>query len=235
MNLPVLNTPTYEMEIPSTGEKIKYRPFLVKEQKLLMMAQESGDDESQLRTVGEIVKSCTFNKISHPEKLPTFDIEYMFLMTRAQSVGSKIPMTVTCPDDGETKVDYELNIDEIKVKKIDGHTNVIMLTDDIGITMKYPNLDMVKSFTNIDENITNISFDMIRDCIQNIFDKDQVYEDMSSKDLQNFIEQMNTDQFEKISKFFETMPKLTHIIKVTNPNTGVESEVVLEGLQSFLE
>ena len=111
----------------------------------------------------------------------------------------------------------------------------IMLTDDIGITMKYPNLDMVKSFTNIDENITNISFDMIRDCIQNIFDKDQVYEDMSSKDLQNFIEQMNTDQFEKISQFFETMPKLTHTIKVTNPNTGVESEVVLEGLQSFLE
>ena len=235
MNLPVLNTPTYEMEIPSTGEKIKYRPFLVKEQKLLMMAQESGDDESQLRTVGEIVKSCTFDKISHPEKLPTFDIEYMFLMTRAQSVGSKIPMTVTCPDDGETKVDYELNIDEIKVKKIDGHTNVIMLTDDIGITMKYPNLDMVKSFTNIDENITDISFDMIRDCIENIFDKDQVYDDMSSKDLQNFIEQMNTDQFEKVSQFFETMPKLTHTIKVTNPNTGVESEVVLEGLQSFLE
>ena len=235
MNLPVLNTPTYEMEIPSTGEKIKYRPFLVKEQKLLMMAQESGDDESQLRTVGEIVKSCTFDKISHPEKLPTFDIEYMFLMTRAQSVGSKIPMTVTCPDDGETKVDYELNIDEIKVKKIDGHTNVIMLTDDIGITMKYPNLDMVKSFTNADENITNISFDMIRDCVENIFDKDQVYEDMSSKDLQSFIEQMNTDQFEKVSQFFETMPKLTHTIKVTNPNTGVESEVVLEGLQSFLE
>ena len=235
MNLPVLNTPTYEMEIPSTGEKIKYRPFLVKEQKLLMMAQESGDDESQLRTVGEIVKSCTFNKISHPEKLPTFDIEYMFLMTRAQSVGSKIPMTVTCPDDGETKVDYVLNIDEIKVKKIDGHTNVIMLTDEIGITMKYPNLDMVKSFTNIDENITNISFDMIRDCIENIFDKDQVYDDMSSKDLQNFIEQMNTEQFEKVSHFFETMPKLTHVIKVTNPNTGVESEVVLEGLQSFLE
>ena len=235
MNLPVLNTPTYEMEIPSTGEKIKYRPFLVKEQKLLMMAQESGDDESQLRTVGEIVKSCTFDKISHPEKLPTFDIEYMFLMTRAQSVGSKIPMTVTCPDDGETKVDYELNIDEIKVKKIDGHTNVIMLTDDIGITMKYPNLDMVKSFTNADENITNISFDMIRDCVENIFDKDQVYDDMSSKDLQSFIEQMNTDQFEKVSQFFETMPKLTHTIKVTNPNTGVESEVVLEGLQSFLE
>ena len=235
MNLPVLNTPTYEMEIPSTGEKIKYRPFLVKEQKLLMMAQESGDDESQLRTVGEIVKSCTFNKISNPEKLPTFDIEYMFLMTRAQSVGSKIPMTVTCPDDGETKVDYELNIDEIKVKKIDGHTNVIMLTDDIGITMKYPNLDMVKSFTNADENITNISFDMIRDCVENIFDKDQVYDDMSSKDLQSFIEQMNTDQFEKVSQFFETMPKLTHTIKVTNPNTGVESEVVLEGLQSFLE
>ena len=234
MNLPVLNTPTYEMEIPSTGEKIKYRPFLVKEQKLLMMAQESGDDEAQLRTVGEIVKSCTFDKISHPEKLPTFDIEYMFLMTRAQSVGSKIPMTVTCPDDGETKVEHEINIDEIKVKKTDGHTNVIMLTDDIGITMKYPNLDMVKKFTNT-ANITEVSFEMIKSCIQNIFDKDQVYDEMSDKDLQSFIEQMNTEQFEKLTQFFDTMPKLSHTFKVKNPNTGVESDIVLEGLDSFLE
>ena len=170
MNLPVLNTPTYEMEIPSTGEKIKYRPFLVKEQKLLMMAQESGDEAAQMRTVGEIVKNCTFNKIDKPDTMATFDIEYMFLMTRAQSVGSKIPMTVTCPDDGETKVEHEINIDEIKVKKTDGHTNVIMLTDDIGITMKYPNLDMVKKFTNT-ANITEVSFEMIKSCIQNIFDK----------------------------------------------------------------
>ena len=146
MNLPVLNTPTYELTVPSTGEKIKYRPFLVKEQKLLMMAQEAGDEDTQIRTVGDIVKSCTFNKISNPEKLPTFDIEYMFLMTRAQSVGSKLPMTVTCPDDGETKVDYELNIDEIKITKTDGHNHVIMLTDEIGVTMKYPNLEMVKRF-----------------------------------------------------------------------------------------
>lgn len=234
MNLPVLNTPTYEMEIPSTGEKIKYRPFLVKEQKLLMMAQESGDEAAQMRTVGEIVKNCTFNKIDKPDTMATFDIEYMFLMTRAQSVGSKIPMTVTCPDDGETKVEHEINIDEIKVKKTDGHTNVIMLTDDIGITMKYPNLDMVKKFTNT-ANITEVSFEMIKSCIQNIFDKDQVYDEMSDKDLQSFIEQMNTEQFEKLTQFFDTMPKLSHSFKVKNPNTGVESDIVLEGLDSFLE
>ena len=234
MNLPVLNTPTYEMEIPSTGEKIKYRPFLVKEQKLLMMAQESGDEAAQMRTVGEIVKNCTFNKIDKPDTMATFDIEYMFLMTRAQSVGSKIPMTVTCPDDGETKVEHEINIDEIKVKKTDGHTNVIMLTDDIGITMKYPNLDMVKKFTNT-ANITEVSFEMIKSCIQNIFDKDQVYDEMSDKDLQSFIEQMNTEQFEKLTQFFDTMPKLSHSFKVKNPNTCVESDIVLEGLDSFLE
>ena len=234
MNLPVLNTPTYEMEIPSTGEKIKYRPFLVKEQKLLMMAQESGDEAAQMRTVGEIVKNCTFNKIDKPDTMATFDIEYMFLMTRAQSVGSKIPMTVTCPDDGETKVEHEINIDEIKVKKTDGHTNVIMLTDDIGITMKYPNLDMVKKFTNT-ANITEVSFEMIKSCIQNIFDKDQVYDEMSDKDLQSFIEQMNTEQFEKLTQFFDTMPKLSHTFKVKNPNTGIESDIVLEGLDSFLE
>ena len=234
MNLPVLNTPTYEMEIPSTGEKIKYRPFLVKEQKLLMMAQESGDEAAQMRTVGEIVKNCTFNKIDKPNTMATFDIEYMFLMTRAQSVGSKIPMTVTCPDDGETKVEHEIDIDEIKVKKTDGHTNTIMITDDIGITMKYPNLDMVKKFTNT-ANITEVSFEMIKSCIQNIFDKDQVYDEMSDKDLQSFIEQMNTDQFEKLTQFFDTMPKLSHSFKVKNPNTGVESDIVLEGLDSFLE
>ena len=234
MNLPVLNTPTYEMEIPSTGEKIKYRPFLVKEQKLLMMAQESGDEAAQMRTVGEIVKNCTFNKIDKPDTMATFDIEYMFLMTRAQSVGSKIPMTVTCPDDGETKVEHEINIDEIKVKKTDGQKNEIMLTDDIGITMKYPNLDMVKKFTNT-ANITEVSFEMIKSCIQNIFDKDQVYDEMSDKDLQSFIEQMNTEQFEKLTQFFDTMPKLSHSFKVKNPNTGVESDIVLEGLDSFLE
>ena len=234
MNLPVLNTPTYEMEIPSTGEKIKYRPFLVKEQKLLMMAQESGDEAAQMRTVSEIVRNCTFNKVDKPDKMATFDIEYMFLMTRAQSVGSKIPMTVTCPDDGETKVEHEININEIKVKKTDGHTNVIMLTDDIGITMKYPNMDMVKKFTDT-ANVTEVSFQMIKSCIENIFDKEQVYDDMSDKDLQSFIEQMNTEQFEKLTQFFDTMPKLSHSFKVKNPNTGVESDIVLEGLDSFLE
>ena len=235
MALPVLNNPNYEMELPSTGEKIEYRPFLVKEQKILMMAMESDDTSSQSKAVIDIIKNCTFGKLNDKvDTLPTYDIEYMFLMTRAQSVGSKIPMTVTCPDDGETKVEHEINIDEIKVKKTDGHTNVIMLTDDIGITMKYPNLDMVKKFTNT-ANITEVSFEMIKSCIQNIFDKDQVYDEMSDKDLQSFIEQMNTEQFEKLTQFFDTMPKLSHSFKVKNPNTGVESDIVLEGLDSFLE
>ena len=232
MNLPVLNTPTYEMEIPSTGEKIKYRPFLVKEQKLLMMAQESGDEAAQMRTVGEIVKNCTFNKIDKPDTMATFDIEYMFLMTRAQSVGSKIPMTVTCPDDGETKVEHEINIDEIKVKKTDGHTNVIMLTDDIGITMKYPNLDMVKKFTNT-ANITEVSFEMIKSCIQNIFDKDQVYDEMSDKDLQSFIEQMNTEQFERIQDFFMSVPRVKYKMNFVCKKCGHENERELVGIQDF--
>ena len=198
------------------------------------MAQESGDQQLMVKSIGEIVKSCTFGKVDNPDNIPTFDLEYMFLMTRAKSVGSSIKLNITCPDDGVTEVEHEVLIDDIQVIKNKEQKNEIMLTDDIGITMKYPNLDMVKKFTNT-ANITEVSFEMIKSCIQNIFDKDQVYDEMSDKDLQSFIEQMNTEQFEKLTQFFDTMPKLSHSFKVKNPNTGVESDIVLEGLDSFLE
>ena len=235
MNLPVLNTPNHEMTIPSTGEKVTYRPFLVKEQKILMMAQESSDESNMIRAIGDIVKSCTFGKIDKPHDMPTFDLEYMFLMIRAKSVGSQIELKVTCPDDGETVVDHAINLDDIKVQHTEGHTNQVMLTDDIGMEMKYPSMEMVRGFALDNVNVTELSFELIRKSVKTVFDKEQVYDEMSAKDLDAFIEQMNTVQFEKVSNFFETMPKLAHMVKVTNPNTGVESEIKLEGLQSFLE
>jgi hypothetical protein len=167
--------------------------------------------------------------------MPTFDLEYMFLMIRAKSVGSDIELKVTCPDDGETVVDHKINLDEIKVQHTEGHTNQVMLTDDIGMEMKYPSMEMVRGFALDNVNVTELSFELIRKSVKTVFDKEQVYDEMSAKDLDAFIEQMNTVQFEKVSNFFETMPKLAHMVKVTNPNTGVESEIKLEGLQSFLE
>lgn len=235
MTLPVLNTPKYQLEQPSTGEKITYRPFLVKEQKVMMIAQESGDTKQVINSIGEIVKTCTFGKISHPEKLPTFDLEYMFLIIRAKSVGSTIDLKITCPDDGETQVDHQIEIDDIKVIKTEGHTNEIMLTDDVGIVMKYPTMDMVSGFAMDDVKETELSFGLIRNSIKSVFDKEQTYDEMKKEELDEFIEQMNTEQFDKLSNFFQTMPKLSHTVKIMNPNTEVESEVKLEGLQSFLE
>ena len=235
MTLPVLNTPKYQLEQPSTGEKITYRPFLVKEQKVMMIAQESGDTKQVINSIGEIVKTCTFGKISHPEKLPTFDLEYMFLIIRAKSVGSTIDLKITCPDDGETQVDHQIEIDDIKVIKTEGHTNEIMLTDDVGIVMKYPTMDMVSGFAMDNIKETELSFGLIRDSIKSVFDQEKTYDEMKKEELDEFIEQMNTEQFDKLSNFFQTMPKLSHTVKVANPNTGVESEVKLEGLQSFLE
>lgn len=235
MTLPVLNTPKYQLEQPSTGEKITYRPFLVKEQKVMMIAQESGDTKQVINSIGEIVKTCTFGKISHPEKLPTFDLEYMFLIIRAKSVGSTIDLKITCPDDGETQVDHQIEIDNIKVIRTEGHTNEIMLTDNVGIIMNYPTMDMVSGFAMDDIKETELSFGLIRDSIKSVFDQEKTYDEMKKEELDEFIEQMNTEQFDKLSNFFQTMPKLSHTVKVVNPNTGVESEVKLEGLQSFLE
>jgi len=235
MALPVLNNPNYEMELPSTGEKIEYRPFLVKEQKILMMAMESEDAKMQTQAIIDIIKNCTFGKLDNKvDTLPTFDIEYMFLQLRQKSVGETVDIQVTCKDDGETKVPVTVNLEDIKVERTEGHDKVIMITDKIGMTMKYPTMKQLLGY-NL-ENISSMesTFDIINDCLENVFDENQVYDEMSKKELNEFIEQMTTDQFEKVSGFFSTMPKLKHTVKVTNPNTGKENEIVLEGMQSFL-
>ena len=235
MALPVLNNPNYEMELPSTGEKIEYRPFLVKEQKILMMAMESKDTSAQSKAIVDIIRNCTFGKIDDKiEGLPTFDIEYMFLQIRQKSVGETVEITITCPDDETTKVPVTVNLEDINVVKTEGHTNIIMITDKIGMTMKYPTMRQIMSYDMSKLDSMEGTFGIIQDCLENVFDEDQVYDDMSKKELSEFIEQMTTDQFQKVTEFFTTMPKLKHIVKVTNPNTGVENEIVLEGMQSFL-
>ena len=235
MALPVLNNPNYEMELPSTGEKIEYRPFLVKEQKILMMAMESKDTSAQSKAVVDIIKNCTFGKINDKvEKLPTFDIEYMFLQIRSKSVGESVEITITCQDDGETKVPVEINLEDIKVVKTKEHSNVIPITDKIGLTMKYPTMKQLMKYDMTKIDTTEGTFKIIGDCLENIYDEETIYDEMSQKELNDFMEQMTTEQFQKVANFFQTMPKLTHTVKVTNPKTGVENEIVLEGMQSFL-
>ena len=232
MALPQLNTPTYELEVPSTGLKISYRPFLIKEQKVLMIAQEQGGERALLKAVGNIIKDCTMGTIENPEDLPTFDMEYLFLKIRGKSVGDKVELNLLCPDDEKTRVLTEIDLNEIKIEKGES-TNTIQLSDEIGITMKYPTVKDLINFGN-EKSTVKMTFDIVQSCTVNIFDANDVYEDFSRKELQDFFDQLNTEQFDKIQKFFDEMPKLRHTIKVKNPNTGVESDIVLEGLQSFL-
>lgn len=234
MALPQLNTPSYEMEVPSTGETVKYRPFLIKEQKVLMIAQETGKEGDMARAMCDIIKSCTDGKIPNPHKLPTFDIEYMFLQLRAKSTGSEIELQITCPDDGETRVPVTINLEEVKVQREDEHSTEIMITDTIGMKMKYPSMMDISKYQVGKTKTVDLTFGVIKDCLESIFDAEQVYEDMSKKELDEFIESMNTEQFGKIQKFFDTMPKVKHTIKVTNPKTEVESDVTIEGMQNFL-
>tara|TARA_B100000925_G_C21957571_1_gene451874 strand:+ start:372 stop:1079 length:708 start_codon:yes stop_codon:yes gene_type:complete len=234
MALPVLNTPTYELTVPSTGETLKYRPFLVKEQKVLMIAQEAGNEKQILGAIGDIIESCTFGELKNVQNLPTYDIEYIFVNLRARSVGETIDLEITCPDDEKTKVPVTIDLNELKVSKVENHTNVIQLTDTIGMTLRYPSIKNLGAYAGKTKDIAKMTFDVIADCIENIFDENEVYEEMTKQELHDFIDQMTTDQFEKVQEFFDTMPKLKHTIKVKNPNTEVESEVVLEGMQSFL-
>ena len=233
MALPQLNAPSYEMVVPSTGETVKYRPFLIKEQKVLMIAQETGKESDMARAMCDIVKSCTDGTIKNPEKLPTFDIEYMFLQLRSRSVGSEVELQITCPDDDETKVPVTINLEDVAVQTDEEHSKEIMITDEIGIKMKYPSMIDISKYGNKTKTV-DLTFGVIKDCLESIFDSEQVYEDMPKKELDTFIESMNTEQFGKLQKFFDTMPKLKHTITVTNPNTKVESEVVVEGMQNFL-
>tara|TARA_B100000427_G_scaffold327409_1_gene338084 strand:+ start:319 stop:1035 length:717 start_codon:yes stop_codon:yes gene_type:complete len=236
MPLPQINTPTYELVLPSTGKKIKYRPFLVREEKILIMALESEDMQQISTAIVDTLSQCILTKGVKVEKLATFDIEYLFLNIRAKSVGETVEVGITCPDDGQTQVQQEIEIDSIKVKKDRSHKNSIKLDDTLSMKMKYPSMDQFIA-SNFDQNYDNVdtTLGMIIGCIDMIYNEEESWNasESTDKELSEFIEQLNTKQFKLIEKFFSTMPKLTHTIKVTNPETKVESEVVLEGLAAF--
>ena len=232
MALPKLKTLTYELELPSNGEKIKYRPFLVKEQKHLMIAQESEDTKLIENAFANIISECTFGEID-PYKMPLFDVEYVFLRLRGKSVGEKIKINVLCPDDEKTRVDVEIDLETVDVQMQDDHTNIVKVTDDISVIMKYPCLADMDGFDA--SGRAQSLFDMIKRCVHEIHDGKDVYPriDISEKELVEFIESMSTEQFENLSAFFETMPKLQHEVEYENPNTGKTTTRTLEGLQSF--
>ena len=236
MALPKLITPTYELEVPSTDEKIKYRPFLVKEEKILLMAMESNKNEEVIEAVKQIVSECTFNKLKIGT-MPMFDIEYIFLQIRSKSVGEVSKLRLLCPDDKKTYADVEINLEEVQVQVGDDHTNKIELTDSMGMIMTYPTMDSFNKLGVNSELKANNMIDIMGACILQIYEEkgEKVYEakDQTKKELSDFIEQMNTSQFKKIQQFFDTMPKLKHTIKVKNPKTKKESEIVLQGLNDF--
>jgi hypothetical protein len=238
MPLPKISTPTYELELPSNGKKIRYRPFLVREEKILIMALESEDTKQISSAIVQILSDCIATKTVKVQELSTFDIEYLFLNVRAKSVGETVEVNVICPDDGETTVQTEINIDDIKVQKDPKHTNIIKLDDNLSMKLKYPSLEQFVE-NNFEVNQTGADVDqslaMITSCIDTVYDEEESWSaaDCTKKELQEFVEQMNTKQFKEIENFFTTMPKLSHTIKVKNPKTKVESDVVLEGLASF--
>ena len=239
MPLPKIATPSYELELPSTGKTITYRPFLVKEEKLLVIALESEDTKQITNAIKAVIRSCVLTKGIKVELLPTFDIEFLFLNIRGKSVGEDIDVKIICPDDEETEVTINVNLDDIKVQKSEGHSKQIKLDKDLMMELKYPSLnEFVKS--NFDPNDTDRSamdqsFDLISTCIDKIYNEDEVWaaSDCTKKEIKDFLESMNSSQFKQIETFFDTMPKLSHSMKVTNPKTKVESDVVLEGLASF--
>ena len=235
MALPKLTTPTYELEIPSTDEKFKYRPFLVKEEKILMMAMESKSDADITQAVKDIVSECTFNKVNI-SNMPMFDVEYIFLQIRSKSVGEVSKLRLLCPDDKKTYADVELDLNEVKVQVGDDHTNKIELTKDMGMIMTYPTIDSFKDSGIRDINAGNM-LDVISGCIMQIYEEEgkKVYDpkDQTKKELTDFIEQLSTKQFKDVQKFFETMPKLKHDITIKNPKTKKESKVTLTGLNDF--
>ena len=239
MPLPKIATPSYELELPSTGKTIQYRPFLVKEEKLLVIALESEDTKQITNAIKAVIRACILTKGVKVESLPTFDIEYLFLNIRGKSVGEDIDVNLICPDDNETEVSVSVSLDDIKVQKPEGHSNQIKLDNNLMMELKYPSLnEFIKN--NFDPNDSSKnpmdqSFDLIGSCINKIYNQDEVWAaaDCSKKEITDFLDSMNSSQFKEVEKFFETMPKLTHTIKVLNPKTKVESDVVLEGLASF--
>ena len=235
MALPTINTPTYELEVPSTDEKIKYRPFLVKEEKILLIAMESGEGKDILNAVKEIVTECTFEKLDLG-KMPMFDIEYIFLNIRAKSVGEISNLRLKCPDDEETYADVEVDLSKVQVQVEKGHSPKIELTDEMGLVMAYPSIDSF-SKTGITDITAENMLEVISSCIHQVYDKkgEEVFDakDQSKKELTEFIESLNTTQFRAVQQFFDTMPKLKHVVTIENPNTKVKTDVVLQGLNDF--
>ena len=239
MPLPTITTPSYELELPSTGKKIKYRPFLVKEEKLLVLALETENTKDISTAIKTVLKNCIQSRGVKIDKLPTFDIEFLFLNIRGKSVGEEIEVNLIAPDDEVTSVPVTINIDDIKISKKESHTNKIKLDETLMMQMKYPSLnEFVKNNFDFDGEVDmDQSFDLIASCIDKIYNEEEVWStaDCTKKEVKEFLEQMNSMQFKEIEKFFETMPKLSHSVTFTNPKTKVESTVVLEGLSSFFE
>ena len=235
MALPKIDVPTYELAVPSTDEKIKYRPFLIKEEKVLLIAMESGENKDIIQAVKTIVSECTFHKLKLGE-MPMFDVEYIFLQIRAKSVGEVSKLRLLCKDDGKTYANVELDLNDVQVQVDDGHTNKIELSDEMGVIMKYPTIDSFIA-DGISEITAENMLDVIVSCIDHIYDKkgEEVFaaKDSTKKELNEFIEQLNTKQFQDVQKFYDTMPKLKHTITVKNPKTKKESNVTLIGLNDF--
>lgn len=237
MPLPSLSVPTYETALPSTGKTIKYRPFLVKEEKVLLLATESDDEKEVESAVKSILKACILTRGVKIENLASFDLEYLFLKIRGVSAGEDIKMRVTCQDDNKTVVDVSINLDDINVFKPEGHTNKIMLNEDTGLVMKYPGVDQFINLTLLNKDLSDTSeiFELVAKCVDQVFQGEEVWEtsDMKLQEVVDFLEGMTQQQFELVQKFFETMPVLRHELDIVNPNTGVKSTYTLEGLQSF--
>ena len=237
MPLPKISTPTYELELPSTEQSVKYRPFLVKEEKLLVIALETEDVKQITNAIKTVIKNCILTKDIKVETLPTFDIEFLFLNIRGKSVGEQVDVNIICPDDNETNVSVSINLDDIKVQKNEDHTNKIKIDSKIMMEMKYPSLEQFikNNFDFNNQNAMDQSFDLIASCIDKIYTEDEVWStsDVTKKEVTEFLESMNSSQFKDIEKFFETMPKLSHKIQIKNPKTEVESDFILEGLASF--
>ena len=235
MALPKLGYPTYELELPSTGKTVKYRPFLVKEEKVLLLALEAEDEKQVTSAVKDLLKNCVISRIK-VDQLPSFDLEYLFLKIRAASIGEVVTLNVTCLDDNKTQVEAKINIDEVEVTKPEGHDKQIMFDDKTGIIMRYPSMQQFVEREFLQKDMkTDEVYDFIADSIEQIFDDEEVYDSSTTtkKEFRTFVDSLTTKQFEKIQKFYETSPKLSHTFKVTNPKTGKESEYTIEGLQSF--
>jgi len=237
MTLPRVPTPTYELEIPSLKKTIKYRPFLVKEEKILIIAMESEDPKQIAESVKSVISNCILTRGIKVDKLSTFDIEYLFLNIRGKSVGEDVDVLITCPDDEKTQVPVSINLDDIKVKENPKHNRDIQLGNDLVLRMKYPSIDefVKNNFTNTENTSIDDTFDMIYSCIEQVYNQNESWSssDVTKKELIEFLGQLTSKQFKEIEMFFETMPKLSHTVKFKNPNTGIDNEVVLEGLTSF--